>query len=334
MEPRQTSPLPATGTLCPYCHHSVKTHSQFCDNCGVDLALAAYLAENVLIDANLPSGIPVAPELLVPRLGEYLIAKGLLSQQQLKMALQHQKEQAENQRPLLMGQALLELGFIKKAVLDQVITTQIHELQDALRQANRRLEQRVRERTSELEHALTKLAELNQLKSNFISNISHELRTPLTHIKGYVELLADKSLGPITKDQSFALDVMHRAYERLEQLVNDLLRFSKASQGEFTLHIAPLSVLALLQHAIRQSAEFARNKQIELHTDLPAQLPLVEGDQEKITWVLLQLLENAIKFTDPGGRIDVTAYASGARHHHPGTGHRCRDPCGAVRGNL
>ncbi len=162
---------------------------------------------------------------------------------------------------------------------------------------------------AELEHALAKLAELNQLKSNFISNISHELRTPLTHIKGYVELLADESLGSITSDQSFALDVMHRAYERLEQLVNDLLRFSKASQGEFTLHIAPLSVLALLQHAIRQSAEFARRKQITLHTDLPEQLPLVEGDQEKITWVLLQLLENAIKFTNPGGRIDVATFA-------------------------
>ena len=76
--------------------------------------------------------------------------------------------------PESVGQALTELGYLDQATLDQAITEQIVELQDALRQANRRLEQRVQERTAELEHALTKLAELNQLKSNFISNISHD----------------------------------------------------------------------------------------------------------------------------------------------------------------
>jgi signal transduction histidine kinase len=271
------------------------------------MALAAFLAETALIDSNLPTGLPVAPELLVPRVGEHLISKGILNQEQLDHALSHQQEQAAKQRPILVGQALTELGYLDQATLDQAITEQIVELQDALRQANRRLEQRVQERTAELEHALTKLAELNQLKSNFISNISHELRTPLTHIKGYVELLADESLGAISKDQSFALDVMHRASDRLEELVNDLLRFSKASQGEFTLHIAPLSLVALLQHAVKQSVEKATTREVEIRSDIPSQLPMVQGDQEKITWVILQLVDNAIKFTEAGGHVQVSA---------------------------
>jgi signal transduction histidine kinase len=307
MTANPTSPLPPPGTTCPYCNHSLKSETRYCDNCGVDLALAAFLAETALIDSNLPSGTPVAPELLVPRLGEHLISKGILDQVQLEHALSHQQEQAEKKRPILVGQALTELSYLDQATLDQAITEQIVELQDALRQANRRLEQRVRERTAELEHALTKLAELNQLKSNFISNISHELRTPLTHIKGYVELLADGSLGAISKDQSFALDVMHRASDRLEELVNDLLRFSKASQGEFTLHIAPLSLVALLQHAVKQSVDKAREREVDLQTDIPSQLPLVQGDQEKITWVILQLVDNAIKFTGAGGYVLVSA---------------------------
>ena len=307
MTGKSTSPLPPPTTTCPYCNHSIKSQSRYCDSCGVDLALAAFLAETALIDSNLPTGLPVAPELLVPRLGEHLISKDIIDQEQLERALAHQQEQAAKKRPILVGQALTELGYMDQAALDQAITEHLVELQDALRQANRRLEQRVQERTSELEHALTKLAELNQLKSNFISNISHELRTPLTHIKGYVELLADESLGAISKDQSFALDVMHRASNRLEELVNDLLRFSKASQGEFTLHIAPLSLVALLQHAVKQSLEKATAREVDLRTDIPSQLPLIQGDQEKITWVILQLVDNAIKFTKAGGYVLVAA---------------------------
>jgi signal transduction histidine kinase len=299
------SPIPSSTSSCPYCHTPLGVETQYCDNCGVDLALATYLAENAVIAANITTGMLVSPEILVPRLGEYLFSKGLLNKEQLDQALDYQKDQAELGRQVLVGQALLELDLIPKEPIDQAITEQILELQAALRQANRRLEARVQERTAELEHTLTKLAELNQLKSNFISNISHELRTPLTHIKGYVELFADGSLGSISEDQTFAVTVMQRAYERLEQLVNDLLRFSKASQGEFTLRVEPISISDILHKAVQITSPKAQARTINLKADTSPNLPLVRGDEEKITWVIAQLLDNAIKFTEPGGKVEL-----------------------------
>ncbi len=269
--------------------------------------MAAYLAENALWDRDLPSGVPVAPELLVPRLGEYLISKGLLSEPDLEKALAYQRERSTEERPVLFGQALLELALIDREKLDHAITEQILELQTVLRHANRRLEQRVQERTGELQNALSKLAELNQLKSNFISNISHELRTPLTHIKGYVELLADESLGPISLDQASAIEVMQRAADRLEGLVNDLLRFSRASQGEFTLRREPIPLAGLLEIALQRSNNKARKRKIDLTAVIPPDLPLVDIDEEKVAWLLHQLIDNAIKFTDPGGAVALKA---------------------------
>ena len=304
------SHTPRTGarTHCPYCQNPLSGQTAYCENCGVDLGLAAYLAENALTTANIPGGMPVAPELLVPRLGEYLIAKGLLNKDYLDQALHYQQEQAEKNRSILVGQALLELNLISKEKLDQAITEQILELQAALQQANKRLEVRVRERTAELEYALSKLSELNQIKSNFISNISHELRTPLTHIKGYVELLSDGSLGPVTDDQIFSLDVMEKSVDRLEALVDDLLRFSMASQGEFTVRKSTLTIQPILKAAYSQSKEKALGQEVTLEADIPESLPPVEADEEKITWVILQLLDNAIKFTNSGGKVDLSAF--------------------------
>ncbi len=273
--------------------------------------MAAVLAEDALTSNNFPSGAPVSPEVLVPRLGEYLIAKGLLSENELQTALDYQKEQAAARRPILVGQALMELNLIDQERLDQAVTEQISGLQSALRQANRRLEQRVRERTAELQHALNKLAELNQLKSNFISTISHELRTPLTHVKGYVELMAERGLGPLTEDQAHALQVMQRSAERLENLINDLLHFSRASQGEFTLRMAELSLKSIVEQAVEKLTSQAKQRQIELEVVIPDDLPAVKGDAEKVTWVLVQLLDNAIKFTEPGGEVTVSAHSEG-----------------------
>jgi signal transduction histidine kinase len=305
MDLPQTKPLgPAT---CPSCNHPIISKGQSCENCGIDLALAAHLAEYALASAHVPRGLPVAPEMLVPRLGEYLISKRLLTPFELEKALRYQREQSGGERTMLVGQALLELNLISKEKLDQAITEQILQLQAALQQANRQLDLRVRERTAELEHALTRLADLNQIKSNFISNISHELRTPLTHIRGYVELLADGSLGPITSDQETSLTVIKRSSERLQQLVDDLLRFSMAAQGEFTLRISPMDVSELFSNAVLKSRKKASERSISVEISIPNQLPPVEADEEKITWVILQLLDNAIKFTDPGGRVVLSA---------------------------
>ena len=149
----------------------------------------------------------LSPEMLVPRMGEYLVQKGVVSTENLQKALDYQQEEMVKGNSMLLGQALIELDLLKRSQLDQAVTEQILQLRSALQAANRTLERRVEERTAELQRALERVSELSQLKANFISNISHELRTPLTHIKGYVELLITESLGGITEEQRHALQV-------------------------------------------------------------------------------------------------------------------------------
>ena len=154
---------------------------------------------------------PLTPEVLVPRLGEYLVQNGQISEADLQKALAYQKEKQKGGQRCLLGQALMDLNLLTRRQIDQAVTEQIIQLRNALEDANRFLEHRVEERTAELQEALRKLSELNQVKANFVANISHELRTPLTHVKGYLELLSTGTLGPLSDDQKNALQISQRA---------------------------------------------------------------------------------------------------------------------------
>lgn len=295
---------------CPVCGQPVDQHTQQCSECGIDLALAFMLVDRQFSFAKLtPADMPIAPEMLVPRLGDYLVEKGHMNDDQLAFALDFQQAQAALGKPYRLGQALLELGYINQETLDQTITEQILRLQEALRQANRRLEQRVQERTLDLQNALNKLSQLSRLKSDFISNISHELRTPLTHIKGYLTLLSEESLGELTSRQMEALGVINRAEDRLEKLINDLIHFSQAASGEFTLKLSAVNLAGIIDQAVTRSSQRALAKQINLQVDGVENLRPVYADEEKISWVVLQLLDNAIKFTPAGGMVRVKAQA-------------------------
>jgi signal transduction histidine kinase len=296
---------------CPSCNQKVTSQARNCPHCGVNLALAAISAERALQTSPALLDVPITPEILVPRLGESLIEKGQLTSEGLKQALEHQKQKEKLGQPGLIGQALLELGLIDRETLDQVVTEQILQLQTALQNANRDLEARVRERTTELEQALNRLAELNQLKSNFIANISHELRTPLTHIRGYLELIINDGLGPLNQDQADALAVMQRSEERLERLIEDLIEFSLVARGELTLQLAPTDLNELFEETLMKYMVKCENQGISLKADYPSDLPKIKGDAQKISWVLLQLMDNAVKFTDPGGRVQLGAKIDG-----------------------
>lgn len=295
---------------CPRCGQPVDAQARQCSSCGIDLALAAIMAEQSLTSSiSYSAGATLAPEILVPRLGAYLVDRGVLSADDLQHALDISQQHAAAGKPKLFGKLLLELGLVDRETLDQVITEQILKLQEALQQSNRQLEQRVQERTLELQRALSKLSQLNELKSNFISNISHELRTPLTHMKGYLSIFQDGGLGPLTPQQEEAMDVVMRAEGRLEKLIEDLIQFSLAARSELSLNLTSTNIKDLIQAIYTRVKKQARVKEINIHTSFPGDLPQVRVDSEKIAWVLNQLLDNAIKFTHKGGHVVVEAAA-------------------------
>lgn len=290
--------------LCPNCRQPIRPFSRFCDHCGIEVALAVNLVEQqALKPMRPPKDVPLAPELLVPRIGDFLLQNNLITAEQLQQALQYQQERAQSGQPLLLGQALLELGVIDRATLDRAITAQILELQNALKEANRTLQKRVQERTQELQQALERLSELNALKANFVANVSHELRTPITHLKGYLNLLADGSLGPLTAAQREALSILQRAEERLERLIEDLIQFSLATRGELSLTTSRVLIQQLLPSLLERAQETAKARQVELRASIDQSAPAVQADYEKIGWVIGQLLDNAIKFTPAGGEV-------------------------------
>jgi signal transduction histidine kinase len=251
----------------------------------------------------MPTTNKLTPEMLVPRLGDYLVKSGHISAADLQKALAYQKEKTADGEGALIGQTLLELGIVSKEMLDQAITEQIIQLRSALQATNRTLERRVQERTSELQNALERLADLSELKSNFISNISHELRTPLTHIKGYLELMVSESLGPISDEQKHALQVSQRSTVRLESLIEDLIMASVTARGELTLKQDAVDIRRIAHLTVKGVMDKAEERGVEVHAVVDKKLPPVQADSQKLSWVLGQLLDNGIKFTPAGGRV-------------------------------
>jgi signal transduction histidine kinase len=254
----------------------------------------------------------LTPEMLVPKLGEALIRGGRITESDLQKALTFQQEQMAQGKTYLLGQALLDLNLLDRSTLDQAVTEQILQLRSALQAANRTLEQRVQERTAELQEALERLSELSQMKANFVANISHELRTPLTHVKGYLELMVTESLGSLTEEQRHALQVSQKSSDRLENLIEDLIMFSLSSRGEMSVKQEAFDIRRLASLAVKTAGQRAEERNVTVQILAGEDVPLVQGDPEKVIWVLNQLLDNAVKFTPSGGRVTLGLKEEGA----------------------
>ncbi|MFZ5809017.1 MAG: ATP-binding protein [Chloroflexota bacterium] len=295
--------------ICPQCQRPIQSTERYCQYCGVDLVIEAPLLPlfpEIEVEGKETT---LEPELLTPRLGETLLEQGKITVDQLRQALTYQKEQQALGRKIRLGRSLRELGILEEEAVDEAITLQILQLQTALKQANQQLEARVRERTEELRQALQRVGELHQIKANFIANVSHELRTPLTMLKGYLDMMVEGAFGPVTSEQAETLEALKRAEERLEKLIDDLILFAYAERGELTLSIAPARLEEILNANFKTYQYKAQVKQIELKLEITPPLPLVRCDREKISWVVGELLNNAVKFTPAGGWVKMRACA-------------------------
>lgn len=297
--------------LCPQCNGPLPMDARLCPQCGVDLALLSLLGEKAYLEGG-PKYTPIdtTPAWLIPRIGEFLIERNVITKEQLDQALRRQLESNERGEEVLLGQTLIEMGFIDRDSLDQALTEQIVDLHAAVQESNRTLQQRVHQRTRELRRALQRLTEINQVKANLISNISHELRTPLSHLKGYVELLADGELGALSAEQSDAIGVMRRATDRLNRLIEDLIEFSTASREGLTLNLQQISAPDIVESSLQKSHDKAEKAGVKLIASVEPDLPTVRADVDRLTWAIYQLIDNGIKFTPAGGSVSLRVQPS------------------------
>jgi two-component system phosphate regulon sensor histidine kinase PhoR len=161
-------------------------------------------------------------------------------------------------------------------------------------------------------HDITELRQLEQVRTEFVANVSHELRTPLTAIQGYLETL----LGGAVDDPAHArrfLEIAFRHTERLGRLLNDLTDLSNIELGKVSLHMAPVDLAALVDETFTIMRAKADAGQVQLEARVARDLPAVEGDHDRLAQVLINLVDNAVKYTPAGGQVTVEAAADGGQ---------------------
>jgi signal transduction histidine kinase len=158
---------------------------------------------------------------------------------------------------------------------------------------NARLFQEIQEKGRQLEIA-------SEHKSQFLANMSHELRTPLNAILGYTELIVDNIYGEVPEQIASVLERVDRNGRHLLTLINDVLDISKMEAGQLSLSFNDYSMQEIVGNVIAAVESLGDEKNLPLKADLSPELPLGKGDEQRITQVLLNLVSNAIKFTDEG----------------------------------
>jgi len=155
-------------------------------------------------------------------------------------------------------------------------------------------------RKDELEKINAQLKDLDRMKSDFVSNVVHELRTPLTIIKGNVDTIEKGYAGKVQPKQKEVLGDVYRVTNRLARLVNDLLDLSKIESGKMDLKKEDVDIVEMAKEIVRDFEKVASQKQIEIKGDLPNTGIVIKADRDKLTQVFVNLIGNAVKFTDKG----------------------------------
>jgi signal transduction histidine kinase len=183
----------------------------------------------------------------------------------------------------------------------------------ALERERQHLEEKVTERTAELERA-TRVAEAaNQAKSDFLANMSHELRTPLNAVIGFSEVLRSAMFGEVNEKQAEYLSDILDAGKHLLSLINDILDLSKVEAGRMELELREISMPDALEHSLMLVRERAASHGVALRLDVSPEVGTVVADERKLRQILANLLSNAVKFTEPGGEVTLVATRDGDR---------------------
>jgi PAS domain S-box-containing protein len=170
----------------------------------------------------------------------------------------------------------------------------------ALERARSELEDRVRQRTAELVEARDAAESADRLKSAFLATMSHELRTPLNSIIGFTGIVLQGLAGPLNNEQAKQLGMVQNSSRHLLALINDVLDISKIEAGQLDIYCAPFPMLTAIQKTVSAILPLAEKKKIAVRTELSPEVGEIYSDQRRTEQILINLLGNAVKFTDHG----------------------------------
>ena len=156
-------------------------------------------------------------------------------------------------------------------------------------------------------HNVTALKELEKIRTDFIATISHEFKTPLTSIMMGTDLLLNAGIGALNDDQKSITTALKEDCERLSTLVNDIMELTKIESSKAIFKIEPCTIVGIIESTYKQFNQIAEQKSVELEFDADENLPPVSADFEKIKWVLNNLVSNALKYTNAGDDILISA---------------------------
>ena len=218
-------------------------------------------------------------------------------------------------RTLQAGAARIGAGTLEHRIDIQsgdeleALAEEFNRMAAQLQESYTSLEQKVEERTRELAEKGRQLELASQHKSQFLANMSHELRTPLNAILGYTELIMDHIYGEVPETIREVLERVQQGGHHLLDLINDVLDISKMEAGQLTLALHDYSLAEVVQTVFSAVESLALEKGLVLTVALPADLPPGKGDERRLAQVLLNLLGNAIKFSEVG-EVQVQATAA------------------------
>lgn len=234
-----------------------------------------------------------------------------------------------------VNRALLEMtgypagAFLKKTPLEAFRSTELHEALEQFSQTREPMlaeitlsQQRIRilevaiaairdlpqgvQKTILVFHDVTKLKQLEKTRVDFVANVSHEIKTPLTNIIGFVETLEEGTVTDRETHHRFLATIRENAL-RLNRLVNDLLTISNIELGETKLHLEDIDSTAVLESVLAIMAVSLKEKHLQVIRNISENLPAIRADRDRLSQILINILDNAVKYTPEGGAITVEA---------------------------
>lgn len=190
--------------------------------------------------------------------------------------------------------------FLLTLVGTFILRHQVNVKTRELRQINQEMEQRIADRTAELAAAMKKAQEADRIKSAFLATMSHELRTPLNSIIGFTGILLQGLAGPLNEEQQKQLSMVQSSSRHLLALINDVLDISKIESGQLALSPTTFELAPSIEKIAQMVAPLAEKKGLKLIVDISPDVKAVTTDQRRLEQIILNLLNNAVKFTEKG----------------------------------